>query len=205
MRLVRPVRWDEELALPPAPAGLVVRREETQVRLVSALPGRGVAAIALGVVAMLSIAALITALRAHPATMPALVAWWVVVPLSSLIAAIASPLAIGALLLRRLVVLTPGVLLVREGRGRIGAGASCLRTAVRAVETSGDGRASAALRVHAELSPTAARLLGVAGSDPTADAPGAVLQVCRGERPEVARFLGQVIADWADVPLEDRD
>jgi hypothetical protein len=188
-----------------APAGMTVRREETSLSLASPLPGRRAAALVLALLSVLAIGALVASLRAHPASSAATAAWWVVVTCSALSAAITAPLAFFATRMRRLVVLTPGVLVVREGWGPAKSTASCLRETIRLVEFEPLAEGRASLRVVAELSPTALRLLGIA--DPAADGgdedavSAASITVCRGERREVALFLGRLIAEWADVRL----
>jgi hypothetical protein len=186
-----------------APAGMTVRREETSLSLASPLPGRRAAALLLGLLTLLAVGALVAAVRAHPATAAASAAWWVVVSCSALSVAITAPLAVLATRMRRLVVLTPGVLVVREGWGLAKSTASCLRETIRLVEFESLPEGRASLRVVAELSPTALRLLGI--RDPAADGgdedavSAASISVCRGERREVAIFLGRLIAEWADV------
>lgn len=192
--------WDEELTLPTAPSGVHVSRERASVRITAPLPGSRVLAWALLLVAALAVAAFLAALRAQPGTTAMAAAWWAVVICSALAAIVTTPLAALAWRARRLVVITPGVLLVREGAGPFHADASCLRGSVRAVETVADGHGHVAVRVESELSPTALRMLGMELEDPDSDMLMA-LPVCRGEQPEVARFYGEVIAHWAHAPL----
>jgi hypothetical protein len=186
-----------------------VRREETSLSLASPLPGRRAAAMVLALLTVLAVGALAAAVRAHPATSATTAAWWVVVSCSALSAAITAPLAVFAMRMRRLVVLTPGVLVVREGWGPAQSTASCLRETIRLVEFEALPEGRASLRVVAELSPTALRLLGI--TDPAAESgdeeavSAASITVCRAERREVALFLGRLIAEWADVRFVEEE
>ena len=206
MTAVRSVGFGESVEVPTPPAGLRVIREETCLRIVSGLPRHRLVAVIMLGLTTLAVASVVAAWSERPDHGIALVAWWVIVPVSATVALVCPTLAALALAMRRVVVLTPGVLVVREGIGRMRTEGSCLRTAVRTVDAQvePDG-SSLAVNVEAELSPTALRLFG---ADPEAvrveddETIVALLPVCRGERREVGEFLGRVIADWAEVVFD---
>ncbi len=205
MTAVRSVGYGESVEVPTPPVGLRVVREETCVRIVSGLPRHRLLAVGLLMLTVLAVATVIAAWSVRPDHVVALIAWWTIVPVSVAVALVCPPLAALALAMRRVVVLTPGVLVVREGLGRLRNEGSCLRSSVRTVDAdlAPDG-SSISVRVEAELSPTALRLLG---ADPESvrleddETVVALLPVCSGERREVGEFLGRVIADWAEVPF----
>jgi len=192
--------WGGHLRLEHAPSGVQVLRDETCVRVRTRLPGRSRALWTTALVGGLAALVLGCTLPTHPTTLVLHIMWWVMASVSALIVAVAVPLFVALARAHRLLVLNPGVLLLSEYHGLRDTGVSCLRSNLQSVALQLEEDSTLMyLVMEMEISPTQQRLLQL-----SADADETVLAVahcCHDERREVARFIGRLIADWAQMHL----
>jgi len=192
--------WGEHLRLEPAPAGVLVMRDETCVRVRTRLPGHARSLWTTALVGTLGVLVLVCTLPAHPTTLVLHILWWVMAWISALVVAVAVPLFVSLSRAHRLLVLNPGVLLLSEYHGFRDNGVSCMRSNLQSVALQLEEDSQlACLVMEMEISPTQQRIMHLA-----ADADETVLAVarcCHDERREVARFIGRLIADWAQMHL----
>jgi len=192
--------WGEHLRLEHVPAGVRVMRDETCLRVRTRLPGRGPALWTTTLIGGLAALVLACTLPTHPTTLVLHILWWVMASVSALIVAVTVPLFVALARAHRLLVLNPGVLLLSEYQGMRDIGVTCMRANLQSVALQPEEDASLAyLVMEMEISPTQQRILKLeSDSDETMLA---VAHCCHDERREVARFLGRLIADWAQMHL----
>ncbi len=185
--------------LPDAPRGIGVLREPGGVHLSMPQPGRSWVSLRLALVAVFALAALVTALRIHSGGTMARQTLYGFEFFAALVVAAAAPLSVAAAVRRREVVLTEGVLLLREGRSDMG---DCLRESMRAVRLVPEQRDRVRIELEAEVSPRKARvMLGPSGELDENEDVVVLLTLPHSPRPE-AEFIATAIASWADIELE---
>ncbi len=191
-----PGRWEHGLDLARAPRGVRVSEEGGCVRFRMPLPDRLMHLGSLLLIAAVCLCAIAWGVRSHHGSLLVVALRWTTMATACAGLAIAVPIAIRVLMVRRELVLTQGVLILREA-----VEATCLRESVRTVRVLDQGRDGAALEIEAEFSALAARM--ATGEDPVVGDDELVLAVLalRGERHERAAYLARVVAAWAQVEV----